>query len=221
MPLSPQEVAKRAFVSLLLVLARSYSLAVDVRRESPDADLLRAFKRVSRVVHPDKGGRLQDQQRLNAARDQWDEARRDSRPQRGRPAGSGAAGASAGPLLPTAAPRRAEFCIHSTAVLLTYQAVKDMEQWRRLIDFVGSRLKTWRVKYWTETLEANTDGGFHIHMKLQFLFQRDVRLPNTQGVVNLCHVWRNEWRQIWAHTHTHMKLHSRKVHSGVMKVRAV
>ena len=56
MPLSPQEVAKRAFVSLLLVLARSYSLVVDVRRESPDADLLRAFKRVSRAVHPDKGG---------------------------------------------------------------------------------------------------------------------------------------------------------------------
>ena len=45
MPLSPQEVAKRAFVSLLLLLARSYSLVVDVRRGSPDADVLRAFKR--------------------------------------------------------------------------------------------------------------------------------------------------------------------------------
>ena len=141
-------------------MARSYSLAVDVRRESPDADLLRAFKRVSRAVHPDKGGRLQDQQRLNAARDQWDEARQDSRPQRGRPAGSGAAGASAGPLLPTAAPRRAEFRIHSTAVLLTYQAVKDLEQWRRFIVFVGSRLKTWRVKYWTATLEGTRASAF-------------------------------------------------------------
>ena len=64
MPLSPQEVAKRALVSLLLFFARSDSLAVDVRRGSPDPDVVRAFKRVARAVHPDKGGRLQDQQRF-------------------------------------------------------------------------------------------------------------------------------------------------------------
>ena len=136
---------------------------MDVRRESPDPDVVRAFKRVPRAVHPDKGGRRQDQQRLNAARDRWEEARRERRPQSGRPAGSEAAGASAGPLLPTAAPPRSDFRINSTAVLLTYQAVRDLEQRRRFIVFAGSRLKTWKVKYWTATLEANTEGGFHTH----------------------------------------------------------
>ena len=104
MPLSTLEKAKRAFVSLLLLLARSYNVTTHVTRESPAAELLKAFKRVARAVHPDKGGSLVDQQRLNVARDRWQEARSEPRCGAGRPAGGGAADAEGGvgPLLPTA-----------------------------------------------------------------------------------------------------------------------
>jgi len=78
MALSPLEKAKRAFVSLLLLLARAHGLALGISRESPDPAVLTAFRRVSRKVHPDRGGSLAESQRWNAARDAWDEARRDT-----------------------------------------------------------------------------------------------------------------------------------------------
>ena len=76
MPLSPLEKAKRTFVSLLLLLARAHGLALGISRESLDPAVLTAFRRVSRKVHPDRGGSLAESQRLNAARDCWDEAER-------------------------------------------------------------------------------------------------------------------------------------------------
>ena len=47
MPLSSQEVAKQAFVSLLLFFAGSYGLAAGVRQEWLDPDVVRALKRVA------------------------------------------------------------------------------------------------------------------------------------------------------------------------------
>jgi len=104
MPLTTLQRTQRAFVSLLLLLARSYKVTTHVTRESPDAEVLKAFKRVARAVHPDKGGSLVDQQRLNVARDRWQEARSEPRCGAGRPAGGGAADAErgVGSLLPTA-----------------------------------------------------------------------------------------------------------------------
>ena len=64
MALSQLEKAKRAFVSLLLLLARTHGLALGISRESPDPALLSAFRRVSRKVHPDRGGSLTEPQRL-------------------------------------------------------------------------------------------------------------------------------------------------------------
>ena len=58
MGLSPLEKAKRAFVSLLLLLARAHGLALGISRESLDPAVLTAFRRVSRKVHPDRGGSL-------------------------------------------------------------------------------------------------------------------------------------------------------------------
>ena len=149
MPLSTLEKAKRAFVSLLLLLARSYNVTTHVTRESPDAELLKAFKRVARAVRPDKGGSVIDQQRLNVARDRWQEARSEPRCGAGRPAGGGVADAEGevGPLLPTASPGRSEFRINSPAVMLTYQSVEDLAQWRRFVDFTRLRLKSWKVKF--------------------------------------------------------------------------
>ena len=116
MALSPLEKAKRAFVSILLLLARAHGLALGISRESPDPAVLTAFRRVSRKVHPGRGGSLAESQRLNAARDAWDEARR--RPQGlGRPAQQQREGATSGEqvLLPTvSATKGADFASKSS-----------------------------------------------------------------------------------------------------------
>ena len=86
MPLSPYIVAKRASASVLLSLARLQSLVLNISRDSPNAALSNAFKKVSRHVHPDRGGAVADSQRLSVARDDWDEARKGPRTGAGRPA---------------------------------------------------------------------------------------------------------------------------------------
>ena len=91
--------ATRAFVSILLLLSRSHGIRLTVTRESPDPELTQAFRRVSRAVHPDRGGSADEAQRLNAARDKWNEARHNRRGA-GRPAeappGGGAGGEATG-----------------------------------------------------------------------------------------------------------------------------
>ncbi|CAE7446150.1 unnamed protein product [Symbiodinium microadriaticum] len=74
--LSSVQKAKRALVTLLLALARAYGVDTAVSRESADADLQKAFRKLSRHVHPDKGGNPEDAQRLSAARDVWEAAQR-------------------------------------------------------------------------------------------------------------------------------------------------
>ena len=76
MALSGVEQAKRAFVSLLLSLARLHGLVAEICRDSSDSQLLTFYRRLSRKVHPDRGGSVADAQRLNAAKDSWDEARK-------------------------------------------------------------------------------------------------------------------------------------------------
>ena len=67
---SAKDVAKRAFVALLLALAVVHSLAVKVNRESDDKDVLAAYRRVVLKVHPDnKGGKKKDFQKLQAAKE--------------------------------------------------------------------------------------------------------------------------------------------------------
>ena len=41
------------------------------------------------------------------------------------------------------------------AVLLTYNGVVDLQQWRRFVAFVRENIQPWGVKYWCATLEAN------------------------------------------------------------------
>ena len=68
--------AKRALVTLLLAFARQYQIpALVINRDSADKDILTAFKKVARRIHPDKGGSTSDFQRLNNARDEWEKAK--------------------------------------------------------------------------------------------------------------------------------------------------
>ena len=61
---SAHTTAKRAFVSVILALARAYQLIVDVNRDSDDVPILKAYRRIILKVHPDKGGKKVDMQRL-------------------------------------------------------------------------------------------------------------------------------------------------------------
>ena len=58
--MSPLQQAKRALVSLLLLLASGYQIALAVTRDSPDTDVKKALKKVAARVHPHKGGSKED-----------------------------------------------------------------------------------------------------------------------------------------------------------------
>ena len=76
MGLSVVQAAKRAFVKVILALALQYELALKVNRDSEDSEVLAAYRRLSKKVHPDKGGRTEDQQKLQAAKDAWEDAKK-------------------------------------------------------------------------------------------------------------------------------------------------
>ena len=67
--LSRVQVATRAFVVVLLSLARLYELVLDVNRESAVEQVIKAYRKVLLKAHPDKGGRKQDAQTLQAAKE--------------------------------------------------------------------------------------------------------------------------------------------------------
>ena len=72
MPVSALQVAKRAFVSVLLSVASTYSVKVKVNRDTKDKDLLGAYRQVVKKAHPDKGGDTAKFQRLQAAKEAWE-----------------------------------------------------------------------------------------------------------------------------------------------------
>ncbi|CAE7432135.1 unnamed protein product, partial [Symbiodinium necroappetens] len=167
--LSRVQQAKRALVTLLLALARAYGVDTAVSRESADADVKKAFRKLSRHVHPDKGGNPEDAQRLNAARDVWEAAQRGG-PPRGRPGPAAAVPAA------VADPRAAGLRVRSEAVLLTYQSwlpESAAPVWERFCTFVADRVAAWKVKYWTATMETNKSGSLHMHLMVQFTQSRD------------------------------------------------
>ena len=81
------EKAKRALIAVLRSLSLLYNCGFDISRESVDTAITKAYRSLSRKVHPDKGGRPGDQTRLNAAHDVWTDALK-NRGTRGRPQGA-------------------------------------------------------------------------------------------------------------------------------------
>ena len=75
MALSKFGAATRALVAVLLLLARSYNLLLDVNRDSSAEQLLKAYRKVLLKAHPDKGGKQELAQKLQAAKENWDKAR--------------------------------------------------------------------------------------------------------------------------------------------------
>ena len=79
MPTSSLAAATRAFVHTLLALARTYNLAPVGNRDSGDDALRKAYRRVLLKAHPDKGGDKAHVQRLQAAKELLDKARKETR----------------------------------------------------------------------------------------------------------------------------------------------
>ena len=153
MAVSKVGAATRAFVGVLLVLARSYKLLLEVNRESSEEQLVKAYRRLLLKTHPDKGGKAKDQTKLNLAKGAWDEAR-------GRE--------KAAPVEGRLVVARQEYRVSAAVVLLTYQGVVDLEQWHRFVAFARGSLKKWGAKKWSATLEACETDGLHTHLVLQF-----------------------------------------------------
>ena len=158
--------ATRAFVSVLLSLARAYGLTAGANRDSKPEDLLKVYRRLLLKTHPDMGGKKADLQKLQAASEKWDTARK-ANAAAGRPR---AAGETA--LAKVAADKRRKrkkFRVHALVVLLTYQGVAGMAQWHRFVAFVKRVLKKWGVRKWGATLEACETGPLHATSSLSSL----------------------------------------------------
>jgi hypothetical protein len=64
---SAPDLAKRAVVILMKLLAGMHGITTDVKRDSPDEGVRQAYGALSRKVHPDRGGKGEDQQKLKGA----------------------------------------------------------------------------------------------------------------------------------------------------------
>ena len=62
--------------------------------------------------------------------------------------------------------------------MLTYQRFPGIEQWTSFVHHVREKLLSWRVKYWSVTLETNKDGNAHAHLMLQFASERDTSVKD-------------------------------------------
>ena len=118
MAASRLELATRAFVVVLLALARRYELLLQVNRDSPAEQLVKSYRKLLLKVHPDKGGRKEDVQKLQAAKEEWEKARQTSSGKAGRPSaqGDGASLVTKG--------QRKEYRVHASVVLLTYHGLR-------------------------------------------------------------------------------------------------
>ena len=171
--------AKRALVVILRTFGHVYGLVVDVTRDSPDSDISRSYRQVSRKTHPDHGGNTEHQKSLNIAHDDWNVAKRSTK-QAGRPKATERSATAADDQFVIQVNRVKEYRFQSLGVLLTYQKFADKSCWKRFLLFVTRRLCKWKVRYWCATLETNGDETYHLHLMLQFFRAQDRSAPEFE-----------------------------------------
>ena len=149
-------------------MAQAYEIALQVNRDSTQAEVLQAYRQVAKRAHPDKGGRKRDFQRLQSSKEAWDAARK-AQPGPGRP--SPAAAASTGAIVVSglwSEKGQGGHRVRSGAVLLTYSGVWSVGLWKRFGSFVRKHVDQWGVLRWCSTLERSDAGHLHVHLSLQF-----------------------------------------------------
>lgn len=152
--LSVVQAAQRAFVTCLLALAAACAVPLNagISRDSDAKALRTAYGQV--MQRAKRVGKAKDVQKLKEQKAAWEQALARSAP-------GPQASASPG------------FRIRAKAVLLTYQSLVDVPQWRHLADYVHSKLPAWAAKHWCTTLERCENGRLHAHLMLQFQQEQD------------------------------------------------
>jgi curved DNA-binding protein CbpA len=176
MAASTRLLAKRALVTILLELARLYSLTLTVTRESEDKVVEAAYKKLVLKVHPDKGGCTSAFQKLQAAREKWLDSQKTNPAKGGRPQKTVPETAALPDDLPEGL--NSVYRIQSSGILLTYQKTAGPEGWDAFCKWVEGKLKTWQVRYWCATLELCQKGQHHVHLMLQFTSARERTLDD-------------------------------------------
>ena len=168
MTLSLLQQATRAFVRVLLTVARVYNVALNVSRDSPEQALVKGYKKLVLKAHPDKGGAAKHFQTLQDAKDKWD-ALRTSKADRppGRKWSQTQAAAAVGTVGDKQSAQEG-YRVNACSVLLTYQGFTGLNDWARFLAFVRGSLETWGAKHWCATLERSDAGKLHTHLALQF-----------------------------------------------------
>ena len=115
-------------------MALSYLVVLDVSRESSTEQVLKAYRRVLLKVHPDKGGKKADAQKLQEVKETWDKARQ------------GSADWKTGAVAVVRTARRQEYRVNAQVVLLSYQGIADLEQWHRFVAWARGSLKKFGVQ---------------------------------------------------------------------------
>ena len=93
MPCSAAQLFGRALIRVLVHLVSVYGIQLALTQEASDTQVNAAFRRVVKAVHPDKGGKVEDAQRLHSVKDDWDAAKNNSaagRPRADESSGRGA-----------------------------------------------------------------------------------------------------------------------------------
>ena len=164
---SVPQLAKRALIKALAAVAALLPLALDVTRDSPDAEVRAAYgkvlSRASRKQMPTV--------ELRRSKLEWEQALGSNGRAWGRP-----------PLAQAAQPG---FRIQGEAVLLTYQSLTSVDHWRQLVAHVQANLAIWGVKHWCATCESCQNGRLHAHVMLQFQKPERNRVSRTftfQGI---------------------------------------
>ena len=144
MVLSAFQIAKRAFVKILLTFAAQYQVSLAVTRDSADKEVLAAYRRLVKRVHPDKGGKKEDQQKLQAAKDDFDAAVANAC-KRGRPTKPD--GKRVDPKCERLqdVAEKSTYTVQAQGVLLTYHGLRDHGHWREFVCFLQANVQKWKV----------------------------------------------------------------------------
>ena len=134
----------------------------------------KAYRKLSKKCHPDKGGEREHQQSLNAAFDTWESAKRSAKEKAAQKAADTArrqqerGPEAAAVVLARGQNFTKEFRFRGAACLLTYQSFGEQAVWQRFLSFVTEQLVVWKVRFWCATQETNRTGSYHLHLMLQF-----------------------------------------------------